>query len=391
MHYNFDEIINREGTSSYKYDLRGKIFDNKNVIPMWVADMDFKTPDFIINAIQKRLEHEIFGYTYIPASFYDAVVKWNQRHHNWNINKEWITFSPGIVPALNLLVMAYTKPGDGVMIQSPVYFPFFSAVENHGRKLITNPLCYKNGTYSIDLEDLEAKIDDRTRMLILCSPHNPVGIVWPPQVLKSLGEICVKNNMVLVSDEIHCDLVYDGYKHIPTACLSDEIARISVTCMSPSKTFNMAGLSTAYLVIPDRGMRWQYEDTRDRIHVDSGNIFGFVAAEAAYSSGDDWLRQLMEYLTGNVRLIQEFMARHIPRIKVIPPQATYLVWLDCKDLGLSSDDLRSFMISKAGLGLNNGIQFGEGGEGFQRINIACPRQILLKALLKLQKAVDEIL
>jgi cysteine-S-conjugate beta-lyase len=389
MHYNFDEIINREGTQSVKYDLRGKIFGNTAVMPMWVADMDFKTPDFIINAIHKRLEHEILGYSYIPSSFYDSVVKWNKRRHNWSIKPEWISFSPGVVPALNLLIMAFTRPGDSVIIQPPVYFPFFSAVENHGRNLVTNPLRYENGAYTMDFADLEAKINANTRMLILCNPHNPTGNAWSPDVLMQLGEICIKNKIVLVSDEIHADLIFDGQRHTPTASLSDDIAGITITCMSASKTFNLAGLSTAYLVIPDHQMRMQYEKVLDLVHVGEGNIFGFVAAEAAYTHGDDWLNQLMDYLAGNRRLLEDFITRYLPMIRVIPCQATYLIWLDCSELGMSPAELKSFMIHEAGLGLNDGRQFGKEGEGFQRINIACPRQILYEALAKLHTAIKK--
>lgn len=389
MHYNFDEIIPREGTMSVKYDLRKKIFKNEGILPMWVADMDFRTPDFIINAIHKRLEHEILGYTHIAPSFYESIVNWNQRHHNWKTKPEWISFSPGIVPAINLLVMAFTQPGDGIIIQPPVYFPFFSAVENHGRKLVLNPLRYENGGYFMDFTDLEARIDGNTRMLILCNPHNPTGNTWSPDVLRRLGEICIKNNVILISDEIHADLVYSGHRHTPAASISDKIAGITITCMSPSKTFNLAGLSTSYLVIPDHQRKLQYEKVLDHVHVGAGNIFGFVAAEAAYTYGDDWLNQLMEYLAGNLRLLQEFITKHLPIIRVIPPQATYLIWLDCSELGMTPAALKSFMVHKAGLGLNDGPQFGMEGEGFQRINIACPRQVLHEALLKLLAAINK--
>ena len=389
MHYNFDEIINREGTGSIKYDLRNKIFKNEEVIPLWVADMDFRTPDFILSAIRKRLEHEILGYTLIPPSFYQSIVNWNKRHHHWEIEPDWISFSPGVVPALNLLVMAFTQTGDSVIIQTPVYFPFFSAVENHGRKLVINPLQYEQGGYVMDFADLESKIDDKTRMIILCSPHNPTGSVWSPEILKQIGDICVKNNILLVSDEIHSDLIYANFKHTPTASISDDIARITITCMSPSKTFNLAGLSTAYLVIPDTRLRMQYEKVLDHIHVGAGNIFGFVATEAAYNFGDEWLKQLMEYLGGNLRLLEEFMDKHLPMIRVIPPEATYLIWLDCSRLGMTPAALRSFMNHEAGLGLNDGPQFGKEGEGFQRINIACPRQVLYEALVKLHRAIHK--
>jgi cystathionine beta-lyase len=389
MYYNFDEIIDRENTASYKYDLRKKIFRNANVIPMWVADMDFRTPPFIMEALQKRLEHEILGYTFISPSFYESAVAWNLSRHNWPIQPGWISFSPGVVPALNLLVLTFTSPGDSIIVQPPVYFPFFTAVENHGRNLVFNPLRFEGNSYTMDLDDLEAKIDPKTRMLILCSPHNPTGNVWSPDILHKVGEICLKNNVLLVSDEIHADLIYKGYRHVPASAISPEIASNTITCMSPSKTFNLAGLSTSYLVIPDKKRRAQYERTLEHIHVGAGNIFGFVAMEAAYKFGHEWLDQLMDYLEGNLRLLQDFIFHHIPRIKIIRPQATYLIWLDCRDLGMSPAELKSFMINKAGLGLNEGMQFGKEGEGFQRINIACPRSVLHEALLKLQAAIDK--
>jgi cystathionine beta-lyase len=389
MHYNFDEIIPREGTGSIKYDLRSKIFRNEEVIPLWVADMDFRTPDFILAAIQKRLEHEILGYSLIPPAFYQAIVNWNERRHQWTIHPEWISFSPGVVPALNLLVMAFTEPGDKIIVQPPVYFPFFTAIENHGRILVRNPLRYDQGRYTMDFDDLESKIDEKTRMLFLCNPHNPTGNVWSPEVLKRLGDLCVKHNILLISDEIHSDLIYAGFRHTPTASISGDIALKTITCMSPSKTFNLAGLSTSYLIIPDSRLKVQYEKILDQVHVGAGNIFGFVATAAAYHYGEDWLKQLMAYLEGNLRLLQDFISRHLPVIRVVPAEATYLIWLDCSQLGMTPAALKSFMIREAGLGLNDGPQFGKEGEGFQRINIACPRQVLYDALVKLHSAIDK--
>lgn len=389
MHYNFDEIIDREGSGSIKYDLRDKIFKNNRVMPLWVADMDFRTPDFIIHALHKRLEHEILGYTRLPDSFYNSVVAWNWKRHQWRVEPGWISFSPGVVPALNLLVMAFTEPDDSIIIQPPVYFPFFTAIQNHGRRLRTNPLRLHNDQYTMDFEDLESKIDSTTRMIILCNPHNPTGNVWSRKILERLGQICVRNNILLVSDEIHSDLVFSGSRHIPVASLDAEISRNTITCMSPSKTFNLAGLSTAYLIISNPKVKAQYEKMLDHVHVGAGNIFGFVAAEAAYTYGEEWLRQLMVYLEGNFRFLRDYVARYMPMICVAPAEATYLIWLDCRALGLSQAALRNFMIAEAGLGLNDGTQFGEEGTGFQRINIACPRQVLHEALVKMHRAVDK--
>ncbi|MBN2763479.1 MAG: PatB family C-S lyase [Bacteroidales bacterium] len=389
MKYNFDELIQREETNCEKYDHRQKIFGRRDVIPMWVADMDFKTPDFILNAIKNRLRHEVLGYTFIPGSFYDAVMSWNMRRHGWQTKREWISFSPGVVPALNMLVMALTEAGDKIIVQPPVYFPFFSAVRNHGRIMVSNPLACEGGRYVMNFSQLVSSIDNRVKMIILCNPHNPTGNVWEKEILLRLADLCLKNNIIILSDEIHCDLVYPGYKHIPMASLSDETAGLTVTCMAPSKTFNMAGMSTSYLIIPNPEIKKKYDDLLNHIHVGAGNIFGFSALEAAYNEGEEWPAQLMEYVEGNLKFMTDFFRSEIPRIKVIKPDATYMVWLDCRELGLNSNDLRDFMISKAGLGLSDGPLFGPEGEGFQRINIACPRSLLEKALYQLRDAVHQ--
>jgi cystathionine beta-lyase len=387
MKYDFDTEISRENTSCYKYDLREKIFDQKDVIPMWVADMDFPTPPFIIEAIKERLKHEILGYTYIPDSFYEAIIGWNSRRHNWQIKKEWISFAPGVVPALNMLVMAFTQPADAIVIQPPVYFPFFSAVQNHGRKLVINPLRYENGSYHIDFVNLLQVLDKRVKMLIVCNPHNPTGNVWKEEDLLQLAEICMKRNILIVSDEIHCDIVYPGNTHTPVATLSDDIAHHTITCMAASKTFNIAGLSTSYLIIPDGKLKKKYDTILDNVHVGSGNIFGFTALEAAYNQGDEWLNQLLAYLKGNIDMLLEFFINNIPCIKPLKPEATYMVWLDCHAMNMNSKELQQFMIKKAKLGLSNGILFGENGDGFQRMNIATPKRILMKALEQLHHAI----
>jgi len=389
MRYDFDMLVPREATSCVKYDLRGKIFGRHDVIPMWVADMDFRTPDFILEAIRRRLQHEMLGYTFIADTFYDVIINWNAKRHGWKTKREWISFSPGVVPALNLLVMSLTQPGDKILVQPPVYFPFFSAVKNHGRSLIFNPLKYEQGQYHMDFSHLVSCLNDRVSMVILCNPHNPTGNVWEKEVLMQLAKLCMERNIIMLSDEIHSDLVYPGHKHIPLASLSGEIADMTVTCMAPSKTFNLAGMSTSYLIIPNPEIRNKYEAMLERVHVGAGNIFGFTALEAAYNEGEEWLEQLMEYLEGNLRFLTDFLSSEIPLIKAVKPAATYMVWLDCRELGLDSKSLRDFIIGKAGLGLSDGPLFGEEGEGFQRINIACPRSLLEKALCQLRDAVNE--
>jgi cystathionine beta-lyase len=355
---------------------------------MWVADMDFRTPDFILEAIRNRIQNETLGYTLIPDSFYQAIMNWNYRRHGWQIRKEWISFSPGVVPALNLLVMALTKPGDKIIVQPPVYFPFFSAVKNHGRILVNNPLRYENGRYRMDFEQLSSCMDDKASMLILSNPHNPTGNVWDKEVLLKVARRCLEKNIVMLSDEIHSDLIFPGSRHLPLASLSPSIASQTVTCMSPSKTFNLAGLSTSYLVIPDPELKKKYDTVLEQVHVGAGNILGFVTLEAAYNEGEEWLGQLMAYLHDNLMFLTGFIQQHLPRIKIVKPEATYLVWLDCRELGMGKEELRNFMIHRARLGLSDGFLFGEEGEGFQRMNIACQQSVLEKALCQLRDALQ---
>ncbi|MBN2213736.1 MAG: PatB family C-S lyase [Bacteroidales bacterium] len=387
MKYNFNERIDRENTSCIKYDLRDEVFGKKDVIPMWVADMDFKTPSFIIEALRKRLDHEIMGYTFRTDSFYTSIAGWLSRRHKWDVMKEWITFSPGIVPALNLAVMAFTRPGDKVIVQQPVYFPFFPAVENHNRVLVNNPLSYENGRYEMDFEDLLRKIDKRVKMIMLCSPHNPTGNVWKYRDLEKLAEICIENQILILSDEIHSDLIFRGSKHIPLASLGPEVSDITVTCVSPSKAFNLAGLSTSAVITSNRELKKKYDEMLESVHVDGGNIFGFVALEAAYDKGEEWLDALMGYLEENLNFLVSYLAENIPLIKPVIPEATYLIWLDCHEMGLSDKELSRFMIHEAGLGLSDGLIFGPEGSGFQRMNIGCPRAVLENALHRLKNAV----
>jgi len=386
--YDFDTIIQRENTACVKYDLRKEFFGTSSIQPLWVADMDFETPDFIREAVMKRAAHPVYGYTFRTESFSQSIVNWMIRRYHWEIKKEWVSFSPGVVPALNMAVLAFTDPGDKVVVQPPVYFPFFTAVKNHGRELVYNQLVEKNGHYEMDFDDLERRIDERTRLLLLCHPHNPVGRLWTKQELETLVEICARKNVIIVSDEIHSDLMLHGNIHIPLASLSEKAAEISLTCIAPSKTFNLAGLSTSALIIPNESHRKTYEKMLDNLHVGMGNLFGIITLEAAYNGGDVWLMQLLAYLDQNYKLLTDFFEARIPKVKVIPADATYLIWLDFRKLGLKNKELKEFIIEKAGLGLNDGPSFGPGGDGFQRINIALPRKSLLKALEKLEKAVN---
>ncbi len=385
--YNFDELIPRKGTDSVKYDLRREVFGDDGVIPMWVADMDFRTPDFIVDAVKRRAAHEIYGYSIRGNEWYQALIRWLDRHHGWKTEKDWIVFSPGIVPAINMAVLSYTQPGDSIIVQPPVYTPFLEAVKNHGRTLVYNPLKAENGRLNMDLNDLEQKAAMGAKMLILSSPHNPGGSVWTCDELTAMMQICLRYDMIVFSDEIHSDLVYPENKHTVLATLSPEVARRVVTAVAPSKTFNIAGMATSALIISDDGLRQRFSKTIENLHVGLGNLFGNIAAQAAYTYGDKWLDELLNYLSGNLDVAEAFFKTQMPQIKMFRPQGTYLVWLDCRGLNMNDNDLRDFMIHKAGLGLNEGCSFGPGGEGFMRMNVACPQATLREALEKLKKAV----
>jgi len=389
MHYNFDKIINREHTASVKFDLRKEVFGKEDILPMWVADMDFETPDFVIDTLKKRLEHPILGYSYRPDSYYQSIINWVKRRHQWIIKKEWISFSPGIVPAINMAIMAYTEPGDQIIVQPPVYHPFFSAIKNNHRIQVDNPLTLQNGRYFIDFNDLKAKLKD-AKMILLSNPHNPGGSVWSKEELQTLGELCVENDVLIMADEIHSDLVFKPAQYVPMASLSPEIANQTVTFIAPSKTFNMAGLATSSVVISNNILKEKFDQILDTIHIGMGNIFGAVASEAAYTHGDEWLDELLEYLSKNMDYVEQFITEYIPEIKVIRPEGTYLMWLDCSDLNLNNKDLKDFMIQDAGLGFNDGRMFGAGGDQFMRMNVACPIQTIKIALRKLEQAVNQL-
>lgn len=381
--YNFDKIVDREHTSNVKYDLREAYFGKADVLPMWVADMDFETPDFIRNAVMKRAEHPIYGYSYRSEEYFTSIMKWVETKHNWKLEKDWILFSPGIVPALNMATLTYTKPGDGILVQPPVYFPFFNAVNNHQRNLIENQLIYKDGKYSIDFDDFEIKSRE-AKMFFLSNPHNPVGRLWTKDELLRMGEICVKNDVIIIADEIHCDLALPGFKYVPMASLSGEIDIKTITCIAPSKTFNIAGMSTSSLVIEDKVLRDEFAQTIENVHVGSGNLFGNVASMAAYKHGDEWLDQLLVYIDENFKLLGDFIKNEISVLELVKAEATYLAWIDFSRTGLSDEGVKQKLLYEANLGLSPGIIFGSGGEGFQRMNLATPRSNVIKALKSLK-------
>ena len=386
--YNFDELIDRTNTNCIKYDARKMFFGNEDLLPLWVADMDFRTPDFIVDAVKKRAEHEIFGYTFRGESYNQSIVNWLKRRHNWEIKPEWISFSPGVVAGFTMAIEAFSKPGDGVIVQPPVYFPFFDSVKGTGREMIENPLKLENGRYYFDLEDLKQKITPNTRLLLLCNPQNPGGMAWNEKELTELAQICLENKILIISDEIHSDLIFDGHRHTPLAGISEEIAQNCVVCMAPSKTFNTAGLTTSFLIIPNKRHLAAYERVMRLPHLHMGNIFGTAALEAAYTNGDEWLAQLLDYLQDNYAFLEQFFNENLPEIKAMRPEATYLIWLDFSLLGITDEMINQKLID-AGVGLNRGVQFGKQGTGYMRINIGCPRSVLEEAMFRIQKAFQE--
>lgn len=390
MNYNFDEIIQREGTNSLKFDGRVRYFGTNDLLPLWVADMDFRTPDFIVNAIKKRADHEIYGYSIKSEGFDNSVVQWMSRRFNWTIQPEWIFFTPGVVSALNFAVLAFTDPGDKVIVQPPVYFPFYTAVKEHQREPVYNQLKYLDGEYVMDLDHLESLIDEKTKLLILCNPHNPVGRVWKQEELESLGTICLKHNLIILSDEIHSDLILKGNKHIPLASISKELADITVTSMAPSKTFNVAGLASSIAIISNTGLQVKFKHLPNSLHLSSGNLFGVTAFEAAYANGENWLCQLLDYLDYNFNFLQSYVSEHIREIKVVRLEGTYLAWLDCANLKKRVNNLTDFFVKEAKVGFSKGSDFGPGGDDFMRINIGCQTSVIKEALLRVKNATDRI-
>lgn len=387
-HYNFDEVINRKGTSCVKYDgLKDAYQGKENLIPLWVADMDFATPDFIIDALKKRCEHPIFGYTFDDDEYYASILTWLHYKYNWKAEREWITYIPGIVKGIGLAVQCFTQPGDKVIIQPPVYHPFRLVPTRMGREVVYNPLKLEDGVYKMDFEQLESLIDKDCKMLILSNPHNPGGIVWEKEALVKLAQICSAHGILVISDEIHAEMTYPQFRHHPFATVSPEAAACSVTFMAPSKTFNIAGIVSSYAIVPDAQLREKFYSFLEAGELNAGTIFAFAATKAAYTYGAEWLQQMRSYVIENVNFVDEYLKKNIPQIKAYRPQASFLIWLDCRELGLSQPDLVHLFEDKAGLALNDGTMFGKEGEGFMRLNVGCPRSILSKALESLKKAI----
>jgi cystathionine beta-lyase len=387
MTWNFDEPAKREGTNCIKYDRREETFGAKDIIPMWVADMDFNTPDFVIDSFQKRINHQIFGYSYRPPEYFQTITEWLISRHNWKVSKDCISFCPGVVPALNICTLAFTTPGDSIIVQPPVYFPFFSAVASHGRNIIYNRLTESDGSWTMDFDSLISGIDSRTKMIIISNPQNPIGRVWTPEELKRLADICLENNILILSDEIHCDLVLPGFKHTPMATLAEEIADNTVTCIAPSKTFNLAGLSTSSVIISNPVLRKSFNRVVDNLHIGNGNIFGTIASIEVYSKGKKWLDAVLKYIDHNIESVEEYCNKMIPAIIPVRPEATFMIWLDCRKLGMTGKELQDFFVNKAGVGMNEGSTFGPGGEGFMRMNVATTHKTVMEAMVLIEKAV----
>ncbi len=376
MKYDFDKTIDRRATNSYKWDSAPG-----GVLPMWVADMDFRTASAIIDALQKRVAHGIFGYTRVPDAYYDAVTSWFSRRHGWDIDREWIIYTSGVVPAVSAVIKAMTVPGDKVIVQTPVYNCFFSSIRNNGCEIVSNPLRRTADTYEMDFDALErCAADPRAKVMLLCNPHNPAGRVWTPDELTRLGNICLRNGVTVVADEIHCELVYQGFKYTPFASLSDAFLHRSVTCLSPSKAFNIAGLQIANIVAFDNDLRSRIDKAININEVCDVNPFGVAATIAAYNEGEEWLNQLVDYLHGNYEAMAEFCRRELPEFPITRLEGTYLVWMDCSSLGMPSDALEHALLDDARLWLNAGTMYGAEGEGYMRWNIACPRSVMLDGL-----------
>lgn len=376
MKYDFDKTIDRRATNSYKWDSAPE-----GVLPMWVADMDFRTVPAIIDALQKRVAHGIFGYTRVPDAYYDAVTSWFSRRHGWDIDREWIIYTSGVVPAVSAVIKALTVPGDKVIVQTPVYNCFFSSIRNNGCEIVSNPLRRTADTYEMDFDALErCAADPRAKVMLLCNPHNPAGRVWTPDELTRLGNICLRNGVTVVADEIHCELVYQGFKYTPFASLSDAFLHRSVTCVSPSKAFNIAGLQIANIVAFDNDLRSRIDKAININEVCDVNPFGVAATIAAYNEGEEWLNQLVDYLHGNYEAMAEFCRRELPEFPITRLEGTYLVWMDCSSFGMPSDALEHALLDDARLWLNAGTMYGAEGEGYMRWNIACPRSVMLDGL-----------
>lgn len=388
MKTNFDEIIDRKNTNSLKYDFALERKKRDDLLPLWIADMDFRLPEEIISDIQKAVSHGIFGYSDVKEAYFLSLHNWFHKQFSWDIKEEWLIKTPGIVFAIALAIKAFTNEGDSVLIQQPVYYPFSECILSNKRKLVNNQLVYKEGKYTIDYDDFESKIvNEHVKLFLLCSPQNPTGRVWTKGELKRVGEICLKHNVIVLSDEIHCDFTYPDNTHTVFASINEEFAMNSIICTAPSKTFNIAGLQISNIIIPNQTLRYAFREEFDASGYSQLNALGLVACQSVYTKGEAWLNELKVYLKENLDYVRNFIHNYLPEIKLVEPEGTYLIWLDCSGLGLSYKELEKLVIDKAKLWLDGGIIFGKETALFERINIACPRSILEKALKNLEQAI----
>jgi cystathionine beta-lyase len=391
MNYDFDQIIDRKNTNSLKYDFAAERQKPSDILPLWVADMDFPAPPEVLEEIHRAVSHGIFGYSEVKTDYFDAVHTWFLRHYGWDTREEWLIKTPGVVYAITMAVRALTGEGDGVLIQQPVYYPFSESIRLNHRRLVVNSLRYEEHKYFIDFEDFENKIiTEKVKLFILCNPHNPVGRVWSAEELTRMGDICLKHNVIVISDEIHCDFTYPGFTHTVFANIKEAFAQNSIICTAPSKSFNLAGLQISNLFIRNEVIRRKMKSELAASGYSQCNTLGLVACKAAYQYGEPWMKELISYLFGNLQFVREYLSKHLPKITLVEPQGTYLIWLDFREMGLSGKELEHLIVHEAKLWLDYGTMFGEDGEGFERINIACPRQILAQAMEQLKHAVQAL-
>lgn len=390
MTYDFDKIIDRQGTGALKLDVLEERYGQADLLPLWVADMDFATPSFVVEALQKRMQHPIFGYTVEPADYWPTVIEWLHNHHGFNVRREWLSYIPGIVKGIGMVVNVFTKPGDKVIIQPPVYHPFRLTPQGNGREVVYNPLQQTaDGRYEMDFDQLAELVDEKCKLLILSNPHNPAGLVWPKETLARLADFCAAHGIIVVSDEIHCDMTLWGIRHTPFAMTSDVAAHCSITFGAPSKTFNIAGIVSSYAIVPDDTLRQKFYTWLKANELDEPTLFAPIATIAAFKEGEAWRKQMLSYVEKNILFVEDYCRQHLPKIKPLRPDASFLVWLDCRELGLSHDELVDLFVRRAHLALNDGEMFGQGGQGYMRMNVGCPRATLEEALRRLKSALAE--
>ena len=390
MTYSFDKIVDRRGSGDLKHGVLQERYGRSDLLPLWVADMDFETPPFITEALRQRLDHSLFGYTIVPEELWDVIIQWTLEHHGWQVQREWLTYIPGIVKGIGMAINVFSEEDDKVIIQPPVYHPFRLTPQGNGRKVVYNPLReLPDGSYDMDFEQLEQVTDEHCKILILSNPHNPAGICWKEDTLRRLAHFCYEHHILVLSDEIHSDMALFGNRHIPFATVSDEAAACSITFAAPSKTFNIAGIVSSYAIVPNPTLRRRFYSWLEANELNDPPLFSPIATIAAYSQGESWRRQMLAYIEENIRFVEEYCQQHLPKIKPWRPEASFLVWLDCRPLGLQDDELIDLFVNRAHLALNDGAMFGPGGEGFMRLNVGTPRSILLQALLQLEQAMNK--